>query len=173
MISEETVSQTWERMAQISPQEGRRYMHQMAQEQPAVLAYLMTLSGDPFNPDEMGGIFFIALTVWQMMQQSVHGLQSVSLETIEQAHEANFAFLERLFTTGDRGFEAATARMLAEYPEPEVLRYIVEAVEEDNGEEVFRDEYRGLAFVYLKTVLDAFIASPAQAASAGWMPGPL
>lgn len=158
MISEETVTQTWQRIAQISPQELQRYMNQMSREQPAILAYLLTLDGDPFNQNEMGYILFIAMVVWQAMKQSPQGLRSVPIEAVEQADEANFAFLERFLSAGDEDFETAVAKMLMEYPEPEVLRYIVEALMEED-EEPFRDEYRGLAFVRLKTVLDAFIAS--------------
>lgn len=164
MISEEIVTQTWQRIAQISPQEVQRYMNQMSREQPAILAYLLTLDGDPFNQNEVGYILLIAMVVWQVMKQSPQGLRSVPIEEVERADEANFAFLERFLSAGEMDFEAAVAKMLEEYPEPEVLRYIVEALmeEEEDEEEPFRDGYRGLAFVCLKTVLDAFIASPAS-----------
>ncbi len=163
MISEEIVTQTWQRIAQISPQEVQRYMNQMSREQPAILAYLLTLDGDPFNQNEVGYMLFIAMVVWQVMKQSPQGLRSVPIEEVERADEANFAFLERFLSASEMDFEAAVAKMLEEYPEPEVLRYIVEALmEEEEDEEEFRDEYRGLAFVCLKTVLDAFIASPAS-----------
>lgn len=164
MISEEIVTQTWQRVAGSSPGQVQRYMTQMSQEQPAILAYLLTLDGDPFNQNEMGYILFIAVVVWQAMKQSPQGLRSVPVEAVEQADEANFAFLERFLSASETDFETAIVKMLAEYPEPEVLRYIVEALMEEDEEEPFRDEYRGLAFVCLKTVLDAFIASPAPAA---------
>jgi len=58
--------------------------------------------------------------------------------------------------------------MIATYPEPEVLRYIVEAIMEeeedyDPDDPPIRDEYRGLAFAHLKTVLDALTSSLAAA----------
>jgi hypothetical protein len=44
--------------------------------------------------------------------------------------------------------------MLKNYPEPEVLRYILEAIMEEAEYEPddppIRDEYRGMAFVHLK-----------------------
>ncbi len=162
MISEEAVTQTWQRIAQTSPQEVQRYMSQISREQPAVLAYLLTLDGDPFNQNEMGYILFIAMVVWQVMKQSPQGLRPVPIEEVERADEANFAFLERFLSASEMEFEAAVAKMLDEYPEPAVLGYIMEALMEEDEEEPFRDEYRGLAFVCLKTVLDAFIASPAR-----------
>ncbi len=164
MISEETVTQTWQRVAGSSPQQVQRYMNQMSQEQPAILAYLLTLDGDPFNRNEMGYILFIAVVVWQAMKQAPQGLGSVSIQAVEQADEANLAFLERFLPASEWDFEAAIAKMLAEYPEPEVLRYIIEALMEEDEEEPFRDEYRGLALICLKTVLDALIASPAPTA---------
>ncbi|MBC7226836.1 MAG: hypothetical protein H5T61_06330 [Thermoflexales bacterium] len=164
MISEEVVTQTWQRIARSSPQDVQRYMTQMSQEQPAILTYLLTLSDDPFNRNEMGYILFIATVVWQTMKQSPQGLRPVPIEAVAQADEANFAFLERFLSAGEMEFDAAVVKMLEEYPEPEVLRYIIEALMEEDEEEPFRDEYRGLAFVCLKTVLDALIASPAPTA---------
>lgn len=161
MISEETVTQTWQRIAQISPQEAQRYLQQMSREQPAILTYLMALDGDPFNQNEMGYILFITMVVWQAMKESPQGLQSVSIETMKQADAANFAFLEQLLNADDATFEAAVIEMMSEHPEPEVLRYIVEALMGATDEEPFRDEYRGLAFACLKSVLDALVASPA------------
>jgi hypothetical protein len=60
-------------------------------------------------------------------------------------------------------FVSATMALLEAYPEPEVLRYVVEAiVDEENyaadGPPI-RGEYRGLAFLHLKIVLDAFVDS--------------
>jgi hypothetical protein len=84
-----------------------------------------------------------------------------------EAEEANYDFLERLSASSEADFMSATQAMIAAYPEPEVLRYIVEAImeEEDYTPEdpPIREEYRGLAVVYLKTVLDAFISSLAAA----------
>jgi hypothetical protein len=94
-------------------------------------------------------------------------LRKVTEERLDQAEEANLAFLERFSNSPEADFESAIQEMLDTYPEPEVLRYIVEAINEeedyDPDDPPIRDEYRGLAFVYLKTVLDAFISSLAGA----------
>jgi hypothetical protein len=48
--------------------------------------------------------------------------------------------------------------MLDSYPEPAVLRYIVESLMETNPEDVvLSDTTVGIAFLQLKTVLDALI----------------
>ncbi len=53
---------------------------------------------------------------------------------------------------------SATQAILEAYPEPEVLRYIVEALMEPDPEDVeLSDEAVGIAFLHLKTVLDVLI----------------
>ena len=62
----------------------------------------------------------------------------------------------------DADFVSATQSMLEKYPEPEVFRYVVEAImekDDDPADPPLRDESRGLAFLYLKIVLDAFVSS--------------
>jgi hypothetical protein len=167
MISAETVTRVWQDMARVSADEAPRFVNQMQEEQPVVLVYLSAVGDALFNPHEQEIIFYLGMVVWQMMKQSQRRLRKVTEERLEQAEEANFNFLERLSASPEADFESAIQTMMATYPEPEVLRYIVEAImeEEDYTPEdpPIREEYRGLAFVYLKTVLDAFISSLAGA----------
>ncbi len=61
-------------------------------------------------------------------------------------------------------FHHAARRAVETYPEPEVFRYLVEAIAEgpeDPEEGPLTEEGKGLAFVYLKTVLAAMAASVA------------
>jgi len=163
MISAETVTRVWQDMARASLDEVPRLLNQMQAEQPVVLAYLLAVDDSIFNEHEREIIFYLGIVVWQMMKQSRRRLRKVTEKRLEQAEEANFDFLEHLSTSPEADFESTTWEMLATYPEPEVFRYIVEAVmeEEDYDPEdpPIRDEYRGLAVVYLKTVLDALISS--------------
>jgi hypothetical protein len=102
-----------------------------------------------------------------MMTQSSGQLQQVGGEVLDKAEAANFEFLEQFAKEENGDFEVATRAILKTYPEPEVFRYVVEAImEEEPGDPPMSDESRGLAFVYLKTVLDAMIASLAHPHSA-------
>ena len=167
MISAETVTRVWQDMARVSADEAPRFVQQMEEEQPAVMAYLLAVGEALFNQYEQEIIFYLGMVVWQMMKQSQRRLRKVTEERLEQAEEANFNFLERLSASPEADFESAIQAMMATYPEPEVLRYIVEAIMEekdyDPDDPPIREEYRGLAFVHLKTVLDAFISSLAAA----------
>jgi hypothetical protein len=169
MISAETVTRVWQDMARVSPDEIPRLVNQMEVEQPVVLVYLAAVGEALFNQHEQEIIFYLGMAVWQMMKQSQRRLRKVTERELEQAEEANLDFLERLSASPEADLVSATEAMLATYPEPEVLRYIIEAINEeedyDPDDPPIRDEYRGLAVMYLKTVLDAFISSLAPAPS--------
>ena len=167
MISAETVTRVWQDMARASIEAIPRLVNQMGAEQPAVLAYLLAVGDALFNQHEQEIVLYVGMVVWQMMKQSKRPLRRVTPRKLDQAEEANFDFLERLSASPEADLVSATQAMMATYPEPEVFRYIVEAIMEeedyDPDDPPIRDEYRGLAFVYLKTVLDALISSLATA----------
>jgi hypothetical protein len=218
IISYETVHETWQRMAE-TPTEGvQTLVDQMEREQPALMVYLLTLDDFPFNQNEKEIIFYIGTVLWQILKQGEAGLSPITPEILNKSEEDNYQFLELLSNDTEADFMSATQAMIDSYGEPEVLRYLVEALmegeedyefeeedqdisedllaeefgEEGNGfegllEEVeeddieveiiyeaeedeeegeyegddmdIRPELRGLAFVHLKTALDALIGS--------------
>ncbi len=166
MITSETVSQTWQRMAETPISAIPQLVEEMSEEQPVVLGYLLALDEFPFNEHEVEILFYVGMVVWQIMKQSSRRLHKVTRKKLRRADEANYDFLELLASDTEADFVSATQTMLENYPEPEVLRYIVEAImeEEDYDPDAppIRDELRGLAFVHLKIVLDAFVDSLAR-----------
>jgi hypothetical protein len=231
-ISYEVVTETWQRMAETPSEDAQALIDQMEQEQPVVMVYLLALDEYPFNQTEKEIIFYLGAVLWEILKQSPDPLTMVNEETIDRVEEDNFRFLELLSNDTEADFMSATRALIDNYGEPEVLRYLVEALMEDeatledfedsdleeeeedeeeaeaeeplldftaeDAEALFeastsltldelahdflieyegetdqdldedeeewddmsiRPEYRGLAFVHLKTVLDAFIAS--------------
>lgn len=165
VISAETVTKVWQDMAQTPVEEASALVAQMKDEQPIILVYLTYLDDFPFNQYEKEIVFYLGMVVWQIMKQSKKRLHKATRKKVEKAEEANFEMLNMLSSDTDADFMSATRTMLEQYSEPEVLRYIVEAVmEEDDDPDnpPIREEYRGLAFIHLKTVLDTFIDSLAK-----------
>jgi hypothetical protein len=166
MISTETVTQTWQRMAETPISTIPQLVEEMNEEQPLILAYLLALDDFHFNEHEVEIIFYVGMVVWQIMKQSSRRLHKVTRKKLMKAEEANYSFLELLASDTEADFVSATQTMLENYPEPEVLRYIVEAIMEeedyDPDDSPIRNELRGLAFVHLKIVLDAFVDSLAR-----------
>lgn len=161
MISHEAVTETWQRIAQSSVEDAQRYAYQMSVEQPVLQRYLLELDDLPFNRNETEIIHYVGLVTWQIMKHGRRPLRGVTVKRLQRAERANGAFLEMLASDTEADFVSATLGMLENYPEPEVLRYIVEAImeedEEDPEEIPIRDEYRGLAFLHLKVMLDAMV----------------
>ena len=162
-ISAKTVTQTWQRMGQIPLHKISQVIDQMQQEQPYIMGYLMAVGDAMFLPHECETLFYVGMVLWQIMRQSSGGLDRVTPATLDQAEEASLAFMEQIEQTGTENPEEMIRAMIETYPEPEVLRYAVEAIMEPGDEEIdgppIRDAYRGMAFLYLKIVLDAMIAS--------------
>ena len=163
MISAETVTRIWQQMAQIPAHQAPQLVDHMRTEQPVILVYLLALDDFPFDQYEREIIFYMGLVVWQMMKQSKKRLRKVTHKKLRQVQDANDEFLSFLASDTEADFVSATRTMLENYREPEVLGYIIETLMEeeefDPDNPPIRDEYRGLAFIHLKTVLDAFIAS--------------
>jgi hypothetical protein len=163
-VSAEIVEQTWQRVAQTPPSDASVLVNQMGKEQPYLMTYLLATADAGFEPHEGEILFYVGMVTWQMMTQSSGQLQQVGGKALDEAEAANFEFLEQFAKEESGGLEIATRVILETYPEPEVFRYVVEAImeEEETDEPPMSDESRGLAFVYLKTVLDAMIASLAH-----------
>jgi hypothetical protein len=218
IISYETVHETWQRMADTPSEEVQALVDQMEREQPALMVYLLALDDFPFNQNEKEIIYYIGTVLWLIMKKSRDELSAVPQETISKAEEDNYQFMEMISNDTEADFMSATQAMIDSYGEPEVLRYLVEALmegedeyyyeeddqdltdellaaemeEENNGfGDLFQDaeeedieveiiyeseedeedadyegdeldirpELRGMAFVHLKTALDALIAT--------------
>jgi hypothetical protein len=161
-ISAQTVTEVWQDMAQTHVRDASKFVEQMKDEQPVVLGFLLYLDDFPFNQYEREIVFYLGMVVWQMMKQSKSRLRKVTRKKLEKAEETNYEMLSFLASDTDADFMSATRTMLEKHREPEVLRYIVEAImeeDDDPDDPPIRDEYRGLAFVHLKIALDAFIDS--------------
>lgn len=162
-ISAEIVAETWQRISQLSLDEAPQMTLDFREEQPIIFDYLLAFDDLPFNQHERELIFYIGLIVWQMMRQSKRQLYKVTRRKMEKADKATYDSIEVMMSDSEADFVSATMTMLENYPEPEVLRYIVETIMDEDEYEPddppIRDEYRGLAFLHLKTVLDAFITS--------------
>jgi len=164
-ISAEIVEATWKRIGETSETEAPLLVEKMKAEQPELLAYLIALDDELFNIEEQEVIFYVGMVIWQIMKQSQRRLMKVSRKKLRQAEEENYNFLDLLSTDTEADFMSATALMIEDYPEPEVFRYLVEAImeEEDETDEVdkpvIREDVKGMAFIHLKIILDVLVRS--------------
>ncbi|MCX7839313.1 MAG: hypothetical protein N2559_07650 [Anaerolineae bacterium] len=155
-ISAQVVEQTWQRLAGLSAREGRELGEKFVTEQPIVTAYLMGVDHDLFNEDERELLFYLGAVVWQIMSQGDKPLPRVTEQMIEEAERANVAVIESLQDAPDEVAYATIGRLVQEYPQPEVLRYVISALSESTQDEGIRQDLLGVMMIDLKTVIDCF-----------------
>jgi len=158
-ISAEVVERTWQRIAGQSVKDAQKLVNRMSKEQPVVLAYLMAVDNDIFNQSEREVLLFLGVVVWQIMLQGTRPLPKVTEKILDKAEAGNLKMAEYLRGETEAGFEEATRKIIGSYKQPEVLRYVVEAIMEDTEESSpIREENKGIMFLDLKTVIDCFDA---------------
>jgi hypothetical protein len=157
-VSDALVAEVWQEMAVLPASQVPGLINQMQDDQPALLAYLLALEGYKLPQEEFEVLLYLGIAVWQMMKRAQPRLQRVSIKKLERAEAENTQTLTFMGADTPGDFLSATREMLDSYPEPTVLRYIVEALLETNPEDVELSAATiGIAFLHLKTALDALI----------------
>jgi hypothetical protein len=91
------------------------------------------------------------------MLQGNRSLPKVTEKALNKAEASNLKMAEYLKGESEDGFEEATRKIIESYRQPEVLRYVVEAIMEDTDEEApIRQESKGIMLLDVKTVIDSF-----------------
>ena len=156
-ISASIVKKTWRKMEKISPDEARQFVNLMSREQPFILVYLMAIGGDTLNQDERELLLYLGIVIWQIMLQGDTPLPKITRETLDNVEKSNMKMLEYLEGESDVDFVETVEKIVANYPQPEILKYVLEALmEKPEGNSLIRDINKGAMFIYLKTVIDCF-----------------
>ena len=156
-ISAEIVERTWKEMSTMSPLNYPKLINKFSKEQPFILTYLIAVDGQQFNEDERELLLYLGVVIWMMMSRGNNPLPKVTEKIIDDAEEKNIKMLEYLEGETETDFYETTDTILQDYNQPEVLRYVVEALMEDDDEDVdIQEENIGLMMIYLKTVIDCF-----------------
>jgi len=158
-ISAEVVERTWQRIAGQSVKDAQKLVNRMSKEQPVVLAYLMAVDNDIFNQSEREVLLFLGVVVWQIMLQGTRPLPKVTEKILDKAGAGNLKMAGYLQGETGSGFDEAVRKIIGSYKQPEVLRYVVEAIMEDTEESSpIREGNKGIMLLDLKTVIDCFDA---------------
>ena len=156
-IPADTVEDTWARMVDMSPQDAPEMIERLTQQQPLILAYLMAVGDEMFNPDERELLLFLGIVIWQTMLQGDTPLPEVTEQMIEEIEASNFKMLEYLEGESEADFIETTENILNTYNQKEILAHVLEAIMEEPDEETeISEENQGMMMIYLKTVIDCF-----------------
>jgi hypothetical protein len=134
-------------------------MDEMGKAQPNVLAYLLAVDHDILNQDERELLLYLGVVVWQIMSQGPHRLPRVTQKALDEAEMRNAEMLEQLQKGPEAGSLDAARRMVDSYGQPELLRFVIEALMEEPEEGcLIRGVNTGIMMLDLKTVIDCLDA---------------
>lgn len=159
MISAEIVTRTWQKMAQMNQKQAEQFGLGAIQQQPNLVAYILAANQQLFNQTEGEIIYYVAMSIWQMLLQGEQKPGRVQRAHLEQAEQTNLEMVQQLQAQTAEQTESWIEKIAAGYPEPNILIYILESVteESDDASTDIRPELRSVAVFYLKTVLDALL----------------
>jgi hypothetical protein len=100
------------------------------------------------------------------MSQGSAPLSLVTEKALDKAEESNMKMIEYLMDESEPDFTETTRTMIENYGQPEVLRYVVEALVEAAEDEEVSEDHIGIMMLDLKTVIDCFHAHGQEAVRA-------
>ena len=156
MIDAATVEATWRRIGALTDAEARREGKRGGREQPDLLAFIMAFTQElsPAAQELAIYVFYVVLAIFRAA--AGRRVPRVKAGAIEHQWSKNSDELERLQGAHERFLERAALQQIS--GEPEVMRYVVEAVMEagDDPDDPLEltEEDQGMLFLVLKTVVD-------------------
>jgi hypothetical protein len=156
-ISTEIVEKTYTRILCMSETEAFQLSYRMEKEQPLLLAYLAAVDDGILNQDEREMLFYLGTVVWQIMAAGKKPLPKITEKALLSIEKENLKIAESLKDADTVSFAEVIKKILKECRQPEVFRYVVAALmEEDEEDNSVRDETLGIIMLDLKTVIDCF-----------------
>jgi hypothetical protein len=151
-VSAEIVESTWRDVASLSPGKAQRLMEEAADQQPALLAYVLASTAHSRDDVQELAVYLYFVVLKAFERAAGDSLSAVSTSEVNRVDAENEFEFERLAGEDQRFLiRAAEGEISAE---PFVMRYVVEALMEDSDSDL-DDEELGILFFTLKTVVNA------------------
>lgn len=159
-ITYEEVEAVWSEFVSLPDQRMRELVGEMSREQPIVLAFLLEWSEQPYGEEnELELLMTGAVALWLILRSGRRETERVRRSHLVQAKQANDATIEVMSGDTPADLESAVLHMWERYPEPEVLRFLIEMTLQDADDASETSQANSSAFFHLKTLLDAFLAA--------------
>jgi hypothetical protein len=157
-IPAELVEQTCSRFWSMSEQDAFQLSFKLENQQPLLVAYLAAVDHDILNQAEREKLFYLGTLVWQIMSDQNKKLPRINEDTLLTCEKANLKMAESLTDANAIHFAEVVKAILKDYSQPEVFRYIIGALleEEEEDDSQIRDEILGIMMLDLKTIIDCF-----------------
>lgn len=156
-VSVDTVIRVKQRIETMGDQEATSVSERMTREQPHVTAYLMSVGDNMLNSDERQALLYLGTAVWLMLSEGKLALPVVSEEKLKKSYDAVYRHVRNLDQKKKAAFTRGIMELFNDFPQPEILRFIMETLMEKGGEGDFvREVNKGFIMLFLKTLMDSF-----------------
>lgn len=154
-ISSESVEKAYAAICSLTEREAYRLSYDFQKGQPLLVAYLTAVDKDILNQEERELLFYLGAVVWKIMSSDPGEMPETNEDRLLNLEAANQKIADSLRTTDSVKFAEVVKKLLQACPQPEVFRYVVAALmDEDNDENSVRDENLGIIMLDLKTVIE-------------------
>ncbi|HRK60565.1 MAG TPA: hypothetical protein PLI74_13035 [Candidatus Kapabacteria bacterium] len=167
LINDQTITDVYNRLADLQEEHVTALMDTMATEQPSVLAYMMANAGEMESPMEAETLMFTGVVLWNCFKEHYPVMPAVNEDMLDDNEQANIELMHRLDELSMQGETDVVQKMMDEYPQPFLLSYALSAIsnesyeedeEEISEEDMISEEAQGAMIILFKTILDSYIA---------------
>jgi len=163
-ITPPIIRQTWKAFSEYNDAQVIELVKVFQKEQPAVLAYLLAAGDEPFEGDERQLLLFYGTIIWSLMKKAGYADLRIPVPVLDTLQQVNLELLTTFPGTDAELFEKVLG-LMETYPEPDLLDTILNLLfhdkDADDDTPHIRSENLGLAFLHLKTEIDAFLSRAA------------
>lgn len=157
-ISVEAIDVIAEEINSFSPEQVEELIDEMGEEQPSALGYIMSKDFELMGENEHELLIFNALMLWSIIKKEIGITSEPDEEDIDDIQDENWKAVEELPTLKGQKFDDYVEPMIAEYAEDELLYFVLDTFQEDEGDEFsINKESKLPIFVALKSLCDAWL----------------
>jgi len=154
-ISAESVEKGYAAICGLTTQEAFCMSSEFQNNQTLLMTYLSAVDKEILNQEEREILFYLGAVAWKIMFSASQKTQEANQDRLLNIESSNQKLAESLRDSGIVKFADVVKVLLKDCSQPEVLRYIIAALmDEDNAENSVRDENLGIIITDLKTVIE-------------------
>lgn len=155
-ILEDLVEETWEEVAEFTPNKINKIMQKVGKEQSALLAFIVEFT-EELDQDVKELAIYMFFNVYRMFRKGFgEKIKPISPDDVIKCYESNEDLMQSLEGAHDKFYDRIARVQVSS--QPFVMKYIVETLLEPPESEdavELTDEDIGFLFLLLKTVVDS------------------
>ncbi len=165
LINDQTITDVYNRSAELGEEQITALMDTMATEQPSVLAYMMANAGEMESQMEAETLMFTGVVLWNCFKEHYPTMPMVNEDMLDDNEQENIELMHRLDELSLQGETDVVQKMMEEYPQPHLLSFALAAIsnepydedEEMPEEDIISEEAQGVMIILFKTIIDCYI----------------